>query len=886
MAAADATADVSADMVETVVVSGFRKSLQEARELKRNADSVGDAIVAADIAKFPELNLAESLQRLPGVTINREAGEGRRIALRGLGSDFTRVQLNGMEVLGNVDSPMDSRGQTSRDRAFDFNIFASELFSRIDIRKSFAAEQNEGGLAGTVGLFTAKPFDFSGIQGGVSLQGGTNTLTTDAQPRGAGMLSYNWNDKLGLLVSVAYSSRQTEEQGTNTYRFRKVAAGGANISALSTTDKTLITSKQLAFARGNRLTVWDSDQKRLGITAALQWKPVENLIFTLDGVYGELGNHRQEHSLATRAAQGSTILGGTFQAGGITYAAPTLNEIRYDKNYTVLYTDVDNTVFASESRRQITKNVFKQAVLSGDWQVTNKLQISGHAGIENSTYNMPVSDKIYLAAVGGLISDYTKSAFHLHNTYKWDTTDPDNYAAQEIQYNATYQKTKFSNAELNSIYTFDDDFTLKAGYSFREFENSGYTQESGSLYKTALATGTMDASVSDYYYVFKNHEDHDWIAVNWNKAMAHYGLTRTLGDPESVYTVKETTSAGYLQLDWKLMLGDFPLHGNAGLRAYRTDVTSTGEANIGIITAKNSYDGLLPTFNATLDLTETTLLRLAYAKNINRPSLSSMSIAGTVSYDTSTKDLTINIGNPDLKPYTSSNVDLALERYFGDVGLVAFGAFYKHINGFIGSETSSNVAFAKTGLPDSVLTSLGISTDTTVTSLTRPVNFESTDLAGVELSGQSDFTFLPAPFDKFGILGNLTLLHSKLDYASPSDQASGTHKYLSLEGLSSVNGNATLYYEADDWGLRGSANYRSGYVYSGAGATEETHSGFNATIYVDASAYYKLTDKIRFSLDAINLLNTREEEYSDKSHRLYNATTSGTTIYFGLKMEL
>ncbi len=152
--------------MDEVVVTGYRKSLMEARDLKKDAIILKDVIVAEDIAKFPELNLAESLQRLPGVQITREAGEGREIALRGLGPDFTRVQLNGMEVLGNDDSAMDSRGQRSRDRAFDFNIFASELFSKVEVEKTFQASQNEGGMAGTVGLFHRQAVRLrAGLQG-------------------------------------------------------------------------------------------------------------------------------------------------------------------------------------------------------------------------------------------------------------------------------------------------------------------------------------------------------------------------------------------------------------------------------------------------------------------------------------------------------------------------------------------------------------------------------------------------------------------------------------------------------------------------------------------------------------------------------------------------
>ncbi|WP_363080284.1 TonB-dependent receptor plug domain-containing protein [Phenylobacterium sp. RIFCSPHIGHO2_01_FULL_69_31] len=317
--------------VEELVVTGFRGSLAAARELKRSAEVTSDVIVAEDMAKFPDLNLAESLQRLPGLAITREGGEGRRVSLRGLGPDFTRVQLNGMEVLGNVDSPMDSRGQTSRDRAFDFNIFASELFTKVEVRKSFSAEQDEGGMAGTVGLYTAKPFAYDGTRAALSLQGGTNSATKDFQPRFAGMLSRNWDDRFGVLISAAYSRRETEEQGYNTYSPSRVTSGGTDISRLSAADQALINAGTLVFQRGNRLSVWSSDQERLGLTAAVQWRPVENLTLTLDALHGEFTNDRNELHLATRASQASTILGGSVRHSGITTPPPRVNEVRYDR---------------------------------------------------------------------------------------------------------------------------------------------------------------------------------------------------------------------------------------------------------------------------------------------------------------------------------------------------------------------------------------------------------------------------------------------------------------------------------------------------------------------------------------------------------------------------
>ena len=218
-AAASAASDAAG--VSEVVITGYRKSLADARKIKKDAVIEKDAIVAEDMAKFPELNLAESLQRLPGVQITREGGEGREISLRGLGPDFARVQLNGMEVLGNDNSSMDSLGQRSRDRAFDFNIFASELFSKVEVEKTYEASQNEGGMAGTVGLFTGKPFDYgTGMKGAVSVKAGTNQYTKDTQPRVAAFISKNWDDKFGAAFSVAYGQARDHRAGPRQLQLR------------------------------------------------------------------------------------------------------------------------------------------------------------------------------------------------------------------------------------------------------------------------------------------------------------------------------------------------------------------------------------------------------------------------------------------------------------------------------------------------------------------------------------------------------------------------------------------------------------------------------------------------------------------------------------------
>ncbi|WAC48469.1 TonB-dependent receptor [Asticcacaulis sp. SL142] len=876
--------------VQEVVVRGFRKSLGQARALKRNSDVVADVIVAEDMAKFPDLNLAESLQRLPGVAINREGGEGRRVSLRGLGPDFTRVQLNGMEVLGNVDSPMDSRGQTSRDRAFDFNLFASDLFNKVDVKKSFSAEQDEGGMAGTVGLYTAKPFDYkTGLKGAFSLQGGTNTNTEDFQKRGAGMLSWNHEGKFGALISVAYGQRDTQEQGYNTYGAGRQVATAANVVNLSPEDQTKARAGQLVFQRGNRLSVWGSEQERLGITAALQWRPIENLTFTLDALHGEFTNDRDELHLATRASVGSTILGNsTPHSGSLVSPAPVLNSIQYDKYNSVVYADVENTVFATETRRQTTENTFDQFVLSGNWQVSDKLNINGHLGKETSDYDIPVSDKFYMEAFGGLITDYRVDQFYAKNTYKWDTTDPNNYRAHEIDFSSTYQSTELENAELNGAYEVRDDLTIKAGLSFRGFTNSGRQYTNDNVLLSSWQNGSVDDRVTNYYKVFTDHDDQDWVIADFDKALENYNITRTVNlVASSNYSVTEDTNAAYIQMDWKGDLFGKPVRGNVGMRGYETELTSKGFMSVNgattPVTSSKSYSGTLPSFNAVMEISDSFQVRAAVAQNLNRPSLTSYALNGSVSLDETANTLTVSTGNPNLEPYTSDEFDLAGEWYFGGVGMVTAGVFHKKIDGFIVNKTESNIPYSQTGLPTDLVD--GLTADSNVTTYTRPINAKDAKLTGLEISGQTDFFFLPAPFNNFGVVANMTFIKSEMETNNLYGSLYTKTEKTSIYGMSDVNHNLTIYYETSTWGARVSENFRSDYLIDGG--------GFASTTYVDAAAFWQITPSIRLTLDGINLTDEKEIQYNSYwpgagetgAKRLWNTTTSGKTVFVGVSMQ-
>src|SRR5688572_26329677 len=202
----------SSDKLEEIVVTGFRESLNLALDKKRAEIGAVDAIMAEDIADFPDLNLAEALQRIPGVTINRESGQGRTITVRGLGGDFTRTNINGMETVAGTSG--------NRGRGFDFNVFASELFQSLVVRKTQSADLDEGSLGATVELQTARPFDFQGFRTALSGQASYNDVTEDTNPRAAGLVSWSNADRtFGALFSGAYSERNPFDEGFGTTRW-------------------------------------------------------------------------------------------------------------------------------------------------------------------------------------------------------------------------------------------------------------------------------------------------------------------------------------------------------------------------------------------------------------------------------------------------------------------------------------------------------------------------------------------------------------------------------------------------------------------------------------------------------------------------------------------
>lgn len=877
--------------IERIQVEGYRGSLIKAKDIKRESVGSQDTILAEDIADFPDLNLAESLQRIPGITITREAGEGRQISLRGLNADFTQVQLNGMEALGTSSSPMDSRGGVNSSRSFDFNIFASELFNQIDVKKSYSANMDEGGIGGTVNLRTAKPFDYDGFKGAVNLQAGKNSLADDTSPRFAGLLSNTWGD-FGALVSFAYSNRDTVEQGYNTYRWRPLDANGSDISALTPEQQAKVNSGELRFSRGSRYTQFNSDQTRLGTTLALQYRPSDSFNVGFDGLYGKLDNDRGEFHLQSRGAS-LTALGctGPDYNGGARAKCSKLTDIEYNANNEVIYSKWQDTSLHTESRDQYAETDIYQAVLTMDWQLSDAFGVDLKLGTMASDFNSG-SAKVYLESFADMEIDYRKDKFYATNRFynDYDPTNIDEFRFHEIDLSETEVENSFDIAELNTSFIIGQYGTLNSGVSYKKYSHENNNVNQNNLLQDEWQSGELSDIIDpDLTYTNTSHERQSWLSVDVDGVLRQFNVDRNLSQPQRPNKVEEETFAAYLQYDFEIPLGNTYLRGNAGARYYDTEIASSGVVNgENYVTLDSAYDGILPAVNLAWDVAEKVVLRASAGKNVTRPTLASLSVSGTVNTDplAGSSGLSIGAGNPALEPFESTNYEVSAEYYFDQVGYASVSYFRKNIDNFISNKVVET-PYGETGYPlewieGEVDEQGNAQTPETLYSFSQPQNLEDSDFSGWEFALQRDFDFLPAPFNNFGTVVNYTIADGDSLHNILVD-GEMVPVYRPFLGLSDKTANATLYFETENWGARVSASYRSDYLQGvEVASNDQDESGFHGTTYWDFSAFVNLSENLKLTFEGVNLSNEREEQYSDSDDRLYNTTVSGRTYYVGV----
>lgn len=863
------TAAAQDDGEDQIIVTGFRGSLGAALSAKRDETSIVDVVKAEDIADFPDLNLAESLQRIPGVAIDRQAGEGRQITVRGLGGDFTRVRVNGMEAL-TTGGGSDASGGTNRSRTFDFNTFASELFNELRVRKSQSAEIEEGSLGANVELRTAQPFDYGpGFTGAVSGQAFYNDLSEDVGPRLAGLLSYtNPEETFGLLASVAYSERQIREEGFSTVRFDDFATfrsvGGVPCvgSPLPTDCETLRNSYYARIPRYGRL---DYDQERIGVTGSMQFRPSERTTISLDGLYSTFNSNRSEEFLEVFIRSNTDNLDVT---DFIVDSDGVLAYLQAD-----IQPDVANGIIPvrSEHRQDILETDFYQFTGNIEHEFNDRFRANIFGGVSRSEFRNPQQATIFFDAANPVIGYSYDLTTNLNTPDidfgSLDVTDPTQFLFTQYRNRPQGTDNTFDTIQGNFEYDLSENLTLKAGGSWKQFgfdtfeaRAEGDVEDlpgfSGPVPVTSALAGLLEGFGQGFN--LPASVDTTWTTADFDAAAALIDLFNItpVENQGNTRGVTEKDVGGYVQADYNFMLGSVPVRGDVGVRYVQTKTASTGFLSGTEVTVNRKYEDWLPAINIVLEPAEDFLVRGGVAKVMARPSLGNLTPGGNI--DTFTgPPFALSQGNPALDPYRAWTFDLSLEWYFAPESLVAVGLFHKDISSFFLTSDVVTTTFSATGLPTTIasptspLAILLAGGGDPAVEVTQVVNGGDGKISGLEFVYQQPFTFLPGPFSNLGFTGNYTYVDSS-----------------TIIGFSPHSFNTTLYYEDGPFAARITGAYRDAYQDtrpSSSGRTEgREERGRAATFNLDFAASFEVTEDLELTFEAINLTDEVEHQTFDR----------------------
>ncbi|RZA34809.1 MAG: TonB-dependent receptor [Lysobacteraceae bacterium] len=858
----------SVDTLDTVVVTGYRASLEKALDIKRSEKGMVDAIVAQDIGKFPDLNLAESLQRIPGVVIARDAGEGRSITVRGLGPQFTRVRLNGLEAMSSVGSS-DGQGGANRGRGFDFNVFASDLFSQLIVRKTASADVEEGSLGATVDLRTSRPFDYDGFTASANLQGSFNDASSTTSPRFAGLVANSWADgKFGALLSVAYSERETLDEGTGTVRW---SGGTTNGGFNPASPYTPALAANVYAPRFPRYTLQEHDQKRLGVTASLQFKPSTNTLFSLDALYSKIDAERDEKYIE---ANGLSKTGATGKP-------QILVRDGVIENGALVYGLFDNVDIRSESRHDEWSTTFKQLSLDGEHRFSDNFRLTGKIGTSKSDHDNPVQATVMMDKldVDGYSYDYRGNPNLPLFDYGFDPTSPDGWNLSVIRLRQNKVSNTFDTGQLDFEWSLHPSFTLRGGIQAKNygFESSERRRTAAETIVPTFTGGTtlVPADMIELASLSGlRGSPNDWVVLNFSRIAETFGILSDSGTyalsnfVASDQAISEQDRGGYVMGEFTTDLGSIPFSGNFGVRYVRTSQSASGIATTRVgtttvltpVTVTREYDDLLPSLNLVAEVAPDFLVRFGAAKVMSRPPLGSLTPGVTVSVSGSAR--TVSAGNPLLDPVRAKTADLGFEWYFNEGAMLGLAVFYKDIESFI-QTTRETRPFSTSGLDDSVLAGTGATAaDDFVFSV--PLNTPGGELTGFEVNYTQPFTFLPGAWSNFGAQLNYTYVDSKIQYLLSSGVAA---QKTSLTGLSKTSWNATLFYEGKRFSGRVSATNRDDYLIQVPGtevgfdsASSGVH-GQSGTTVLDASIRWKINDQFEVSLEGSNLTNEAQESW-------------------------
>lgn len=851
--------DASANL-EEVVVTGIRRSIEESLETKRQATTVTEVVSAEDIGKLPDKNVADALQRVPGVNISSAAaGEGGfdendRVSIRGTSPSLTQTTINGHAV-ATGDWFIQDQYQTVG-RSVSYTLLPSEIVSNIVVSKSQTADLIEGGVAGSVDIRTRKPLEFDKqLSGDVQVQGERSDLAAKTDPQFSGLVNWkNDANNFGVLLQGFSEKRDVRRDGQEFLGYSTV--GATTPAALAHPDLAGVAVPTFI---GSAL--FTQQRKRYGGDFDIELAPTDSITFDLNGFYSHLDADNFNRNFL--AATGNLINGtGPTTPGYV----PTSYTVR---NGTLVAASYPNQATIPAA---IVDNIYRPGSNSGTYYVdfdtkftpTDQLTITTQIGYTRGVGQTPNQPAYEGQMYSGLV--YNINALSSPASISFPNVNPASFNGVSTSWAwndiaTTVDTERYAKADA----LFKTDIgawkSIKFGVRYAEHVRSvDFPENGGCLSSCWSSVPTWNGGVYPGNFGSGLNPPAGFLAGVWQlnpAAIAAYVANNVSTGISRVYwpgemRVQEKDTAGYVMADF----GGERWAANVGFRMVSTGEDSTvnvsGGANpittsaFGAYTPTlftNQYYDFLPSANIKFDLTKDFIARFAVAKTMARPDYSAL--GGAVNLTDLT--LTGNGGNPNLRPIRSTNYDASLEWYFAPQSLLSFGVFYMDLTSYVDFGTTTGSYFDQ------------LKSQNMPYSITSPFNVSGKD-RGIELAYQQPI------WHGFGFTGNYTYADGKAADGAP------------LVGASTNTYNLGGYYE-DKWvSARIAYTYRSSFLVG----LDRSFAEYEAAIgSLDASINFNITEHFKLNLDGLNLTNEVLKYYATNQDQPRAFYTNGRQYYFG-----
>jgi TonB-dependent receptor len=889
--------------LEEVVVTGIRSSLRQSIEIKRASEQIVDSIASESLGKFPDTNIAESLQRITGVSIDRSGGEGQAVTVRGFGPQFNTVLLNGRRIVSDTGA-----------RSFNFDVLPAELISRVDVYKSAAASLEEGGIGSTIVLHTPRPLDIGRFKSIFSAKALYEDLSGNVTPEVFGMISDTFADnRAGLLVSASYQQRKNSIDRFLTDGYLTAPRDSMTLIAGDLARAGYAADDQFFIPQNLNVSPVDEDRERTNVNATFQYQLADNLSMTLDGMYDRFHVRSEtnaigffvtpsiitsaqfdEHRTATQITQ-------TLDAAiDFTRAVRDRPTDTYATGLNLDWAFSDAVSMTSDSSWSRTESGgaegtdvavlgFRKDIYTLSYGADGMPSVTGYPAEDIVDPSLPMAHFTLRGSGGGPlggVADLKDELFEQRIAAEWR---PGLNHLKRVSAGAFY-----SNEQQGTTSRLSDNniLCLYCGYFVGVPDRILQPYNANSRYLSGGWLAFDNNPLISYLESPEAAAARD-VALKLAPGTTAAALAASNGfeihqRPDSS-RIKEEIASFYTDANFEGEIRAKPWNLTVGARYVRTETTAFGISqplqdlvNSGdptlyttvlgdpvTVSQTNTYNNVLPSLSYRLNLTDEVSVRLAASKTLTRPPLGSLSprlIIGT----TRPGNLQASTGNPNLRPFTSKNVDLSVEWYYQQNGFITVGLFHKDVENFL-VNTVENRA-----LP--IADANNLFDGDPVFEVSFQDNLESARVKGVEIGVQHSFDWLPGLWNGFGVTANATLVDS--DAELNVDDVTQT---FALEGLGNSY-NAIGFYEKGPFEARLAWNRRERFLRTAVGFGGEP-AFVQPYEQIDARVSFAINKTFAVFVESVNLGNEKQQRVGRYDNQILLLEETGPRYTVGIRGE-